>query len=208
MQSRCVDVRTGGRYLNNPEIIGGTSWFGLALISGSYLTVGLAVLRHLSYWWFLSSVEKYVVCSVFFFLVWTRLMWNDSPHMRKLYGDSLRKEAGFVKVMKNVASRNARILELSAPRHAPEIKRVAREVKGTFDKVYGETADAVEEFLAKCKSKATYPSAQHVFLIPSCSETTYLGGHARYEGSVTAVSGEDGHNVRVLLRFITTAVFG
>lgn len=70
--------------------------------------------------------------------------------MQKLYGDSLRKDAGFVKVIKNVASEKARILELRAGRHGPEIKRVAKEVKGTFDKVYEETADAVEEFLARC----------------------------------------------------------
>ena len=71
--------------------------------------------------------------------------------MRKLYGDSLRKEAGFVKVMKGVASRNARLLESRAALHAPELKRVAREVIGTFDKVYEETADAVEDFLARCE---------------------------------------------------------
>lgn len=70
--------------------------------------------------------------------------------MQKLYGDSLRKEAGFVKVMKSVANKNARILESRAGKHAPELKRVVKEVKGTFDKVYEETADAVEEFLAKC----------------------------------------------------------
>jgi phosphatidylethanolamine N-methyltransferase len=71
--------------------------------------------------------------------------------MRKLYGSSLRKEAGFVKVIKNVASKNARILESRAGRHAPEIRRVAREVKGTFNKVFEETAGIVEEFLAKCE---------------------------------------------------------
>jgi phosphatidylethanolamine N-methyltransferase len=71
--------------------------------------------------------------------------------MKKLYGDSLRKDAGFVKVMKSVASKNARILERGAQRHAPELRRVVKEVKGTFEKVYEETADAVEEFLAKCK---------------------------------------------------------
>ena len=74
-----------------------------------------------------------------------------SPHMRKLYGNSLRKDAGFVKVMKNVASKNARIFKSRAGQHAPELKRVAREVIGTFDKVYEETADAVEEFLARCE---------------------------------------------------------
>jgi phosphatidylethanolamine N-methyltransferase len=75
----------------------------------------------------------------------------DSPHMRKLYGDSLRKDAGFVKVIKNAAKRNVRILEKRAGRHAPDIKRVAEEVRGTFEKVYEETAEAFEEFLARCE---------------------------------------------------------
>ena len=70
--------------------------------------------------------------------------------MRKLYGDSLRKDAGFTKVVKKVAKRNARLLESRAGRHAPEIRRVVREVRGTFEKVYEDTADVVEEFLAKC----------------------------------------------------------
>ncbi|KAL4071616.1 phospholipid methyltransferase-domain-containing protein [Scleroderma yunnanense] len=121
------------RYLNNPELMSGTSFLGLALISGSKLVGSLAVLRFLCHWWFLRTVEN--------------------PHMRKLYGDSLRKEAGFVKVIKNVASKNARLLESRAGRHAPEIRRVAKEVKGTFDKVFEETADIVEEFLAKSKPR-------------------------------------------------------
>ncbi|KAF8192821.1 phosphatidylethanolamine N-methyltransferase [Mycena galopus ATCC 62051] len=121
------------RYLNNPEVMGGAAWFGLALVSGSKLVLTLAVIRHLAQWWFLKVVEN--------------------PHMRKLYGDSLRKDAGFVKVMKNVASKNARILESRAGRHAPELRRVAKEVKGTFDKVYEETADVVEEFIAKSRPK-------------------------------------------------------
>ena len=70
--------------------------------------------------------------------------------MRKLYGDTLRKDAGFVKVMKSVASKNARLLESHAGKHAPELKRVARDVRGTLEKVYEETADVFEEFLAKC----------------------------------------------------------
>ena len=79
-----------------------------------------------------------------------------SPHMQKLYGENLRTDAGFVKVIKKVAQKNARLLETRAGRHAPEIKRVAREVKGTFDKVYVETAEALEEFLAKCASAVHY----------------------------------------------------
>ncbi|PCH43169.1 phosphatidylethanolamine N-methyltransferase [Wolfiporia cocos MD-104 SS10] len=121
------------RYLNNPEVMSGAAFFGLALISGHKLVFALAVIRHLSQWWFLSRVEN--------------------PHMRKLYGDSLRNDAGFVKVIKKVANKNARLLESRAGRHAPEIRRVAREVKGTFEKVYEETADVVEEFLAKSRPK-------------------------------------------------------
>ncbi|TFK71226.1 hypothetical protein BDN72DRAFT_476146 [Pluteus cervinus] len=117
------------RYLNNPEAMGAASWFGLSLISGSKLVLVLAIIRHLSSWWFLSCVEN--------------------PHMRKLYGDSLRKEAGFVKVMKSVASKNAKILENSASKHAPELQKVAKEVIGTFDRVFEETTDALEDFLAR-----------------------------------------------------------
>jgi len=69
--------------------------------------------------------------------------------MRKLYGPSLRKEAGLTKVIKKVAKKNALLLESRAGKHAPEIRRVAQEVKGTFDKVYEETADAVRDFLPK-----------------------------------------------------------
>lgn len=46
-------------YLNNPEVISGAAFFGLALISGSKLVFALAVVRLLSQWWFLSKVEKY-----------------------------------------------------------------------------------------------------------------------------------------------------
>ena len=139
--------------------MGGAAYFGLALISGSKLVLSLAVIRHLANWWFLSSVEQFVLqfCipqpSSFSRYFYFSLVYTSSPHMRKLYGDSLRKDAGFVKVMKSVASKNARILESRAGRHAPELKRVAREVKGTFDKVYEEAADAVEDFLARCECK-------------------------------------------------------
>jgi phosphatidylethanolamine N-methyltransferase len=107
------------------------AFFGVALITGSKMLFALAAIRLMSHWWFLSSVEY--------------------PHMRKLYGDSLRTEAGFVKVIKKVAIRNAALLESRAGRHAPKIKSVAKEVKGTFEKVYEETAEAVDEFLAKCE---------------------------------------------------------
>ncbi|ETW80028.1 hypothetical protein HETIRDRAFT_477618 [Heterobasidion irregulare TC 32-1] len=138
------------RYLNNPEIVSGAAFFGLALISDSKLVYVLAFVRHLSYWWFLRNVEN--------------------PHMRKLYGDSLRQDAGFVKVFKKVARKNARLLETRAGRHGPEIRRVAREVKGTFDKVYEETAEVVEEFLAKSRPKISEVVQDTKFLLQQSRE--------------------------------------
>ena len=40
--------------------MGGAAFFGLWLISYSKLVLALAVFSHLSHWWFLSSVEKWV----------------------------------------------------------------------------------------------------------------------------------------------------
>ncbi|KAF8510469.1 phosphatidylethanolamine N-methyltransferase [Hysterangium stoloniferum] len=118
------------RFLNNPErTMSGAAFFGLALISGSKLVFALAVISQISHWWFLSKVEN--------------------PHMQRLYGSSLRQEAGLTKVIKKVAMKNALLLESRAGRHVPEIKRVAQEVKGTFDKVYEETAEAMKELLLK-----------------------------------------------------------
>jgi phosphatidylethanolamine N-methyltransferase len=45
-------------YLNNPEVMSGAAFFGLAIVSGSKLVISLAIIRHLSHWWFLSEVEK------------------------------------------------------------------------------------------------------------------------------------------------------
>ena len=60
--------------------------------------------------------------------------------MRKLYGPALREDAGFTKVIKKVAMKNAKLLESRAAKHAPDLTRVAKEVKGSFEKVYEETA--------------------------------------------------------------------
>lgn len=120
------------RYLNNPDVMNGAGYLGLSFISGNKLVFVITVIKHLAQWWFLRNVE--------------------SPHMTKLYGDSIRKDAGFVKVFKKVASRNAQRV---AKKTTPGMRRVAREVKGTIDKVYEETAEALEEFLARSAPKIT-----------------------------------------------------
>lgn len=63
--------------------------------------------------------------------------------MQKLYGDTLRKDAGVTKTLRNVAARNAHVLG--------GVTRGVKEVQGTFEKVLEETADAVEEFLNRCE---------------------------------------------------------
>lgn len=70
--------------------------------------------------------------------------------MRKVYGDSLRKEAGLTKTIRNVALKNAKKLARTGTPYAPDVLRVAQEFSGTVGKVYEDTVDVVEEFLAKC----------------------------------------------------------
>jgi phosphatidylethanolamine N-methyltransferase len=114
------------------------------------------VIRHLAIWWFLNNVEQWVTerhSNLSLVILKSEFAPFYSPHMHKLvvYGDSLRKEAGFVKVMKSMASKNAKFFKSRAGRHAHDLERVAMEVIRIFDNVYEETADAVEEFLARCE---------------------------------------------------------
>lgn len=64
--------------------------------------------------------------------------------MQRLYGDRLRKDGGLTKTLKSVAGKT---LAQKAGKHAPEISRVVREVKGGFEKVEERVTEAVEEFL-------------------------------------------------------------
>lgn len=142
------------RYLNDPEITAGAAFFGMALISGSKLVYILAGVRHIAHLWFLRYVEQYVISHPHSS---RDLISSCRPHMRKLYGDSMRKDAGFTKVVKKVARRNARLLEKHAGRRAPKIKRVVQEVRGTFEKVYDDTAEALEGLLNKCMLSSFSP---------------------------------------------------
>jgi phosphatidylethanolamine N-methyltransferase len=67
--------------------------------------------------------------------------------MKRLYGDTLRKDGGVSKTFKNVAEKHAKSLETKAGKHAPEIKRVMSGVKQTMTKMEDKVTEAVEEFL-------------------------------------------------------------
>lgn len=93
------------RFLNNPEkFMGGAAFVGVGLISGSWLVGGLAVVSGVCHWWFLSNVE--------------------SPHMQKVYGDAIRKDAGVTKTLKTVVGTQAKRFE-----GKKDIQRVVREVR-------------------------------------------------------------------------------
>lgn len=66
--------------------------------------------------------------------------------MRKVYGPSLRKDAGLTKTIKKMAVKNAKMLDAT-----PEIRRVAQDLRGTVEKVYEDATDVLEDFLTKCK---------------------------------------------------------
>lgn len=113
------------RFLNNPErSMGGAAFFGMALISGSFIVAAVAIASHLSHWYFLSYVE--------------------GPHMRRLYGEkALRKDSGVTKQMKLAAQRNARLFRATG-QHIH-----ARDWQVLFSRARAQTLDAVDQFLAQ-----------------------------------------------------------
>jgi phosphatidylethanolamine N-methyltransferase len=104
------------RYLNNPErVLGLAGVWGVVFITNSKSIFFLALLSHMLTLGFIQYVEK--------------------PHMQKLYGQSLRKEAGLTKTLRK-----------SLP---PPLKSW----QGSVDKVLGETGHFVEEFLDAARPK-------------------------------------------------------
>jgi phosphatidylethanolamine N-methyltransferase len=104
------------RYLNNPErMIGLAGFWGAVLITNSRSIFCLALLNHTLTIGFIQFVEQ--------------------PHMQKLYGRSLRKEAGLTKGIRR-----------SLP---PPLKQW----QGSVDKVLGETGQLVEEFIDAARPK-------------------------------------------------------
>lgn len=128
--------------------MGGAAFFGLALISGSKLVTAMAIFTALSHWWFLGSVERFVAGFAFPFpstALTFSVVFPCSPHMRKLYGDAMRKDAGITQTLKTVVDRSSLL-------QRKEMKRVVSEVRGTFDKVDKKITHTVEEFLENGQS--------------------------------------------------------
>ncbi|KAI1327139.1 phosphatidylethanolamine N-methyltransferase [Xylariaceae sp. FL0255] len=104
------------RFLNNPErIIGTAGLWGAALITWSKLIFALALTSHLLTVWFIQFVEQ--------------------PHMRKIYGQTLRDEAGLTKFIKK-----------SLPPYVAEWQ-------SSVDRVMDRISQYVEEFLDAARPK-------------------------------------------------------
>jgi len=69
--------------------------------------------------------------------------------MKRLYGDSLRKDAGLTRVLKTVTRKHVQVLD----KHVPiELAEAAQDLRKRLENVYGETAVAFEDLLARCES--------------------------------------------------------
>lgn len=104
------------RFLNNPErVIGLAGVWGAALITGSTAILALAIMSHALALCFIQFVER--------------------PHMRKLYGKSMRAQSGLSKSLRR---------SLPPPLF---------QWRGSVDKMLAETFDSVEDFVDAARPK-------------------------------------------------------
>lgn len=104
------------RFLNNPErVLGLAGVWGAVLITNSSAITFLALISHVLSMAFIQFVER--------------------PHMQKLYGQSLRRDAGLVKNLKR---------SLPFP---------LRQLHGSVDKIFDESFEFVEELLDSARPK-------------------------------------------------------
>lgn len=66
--------------------------------------------------------------------------------MKRLYGNSLRKDAGLTRVLKTVTRKHAQVLD----KHVPKLTEIAQDLK-ELEGVHGETAVVFEDFLVHCQ---------------------------------------------------------
>ncbi|KAH8429579.1 phosphatidylethanolamine N-methyltransferase [Aspergillus melleus] len=104
------------RFLNNPErVLGLAGVWGAVLITSSSAITFLAILSHILSLAFIQFVER--------------------PHMQKLYGRSLRQDAGLVKSLKR-----------SLP---PTLKQL----HGSVDKIFDESFEFIEDIIDNARPK-------------------------------------------------------
>ncbi|KAI9271746.1 phospholipid methyltransferase-domain-containing protein [Phascolomyces articulosus] len=139
------------RYLNNPEkIVGHAAIWGMTLMANSWAIYGLALFSQISTFMFLNYVE--------------------APHMRKLYGNQIRKEAGLTKTLKSAAIALPNALpdkfhqevskliretaELQAAVNTTKnVERIVKEMVEKVEKTAEETAGAVGDMVEAARPR-------------------------------------------------------
>ncbi|KAI9471424.1 phospholipid methyltransferase-domain-containing protein [Zychaea mexicana] len=139
------------RYLNNPEkIVGHAAIWGMTLMANSWAIYVLALFSQISTFLFLNYVE--------------------APHMRKLYGNQIRKEAGLTKTLKSaaIALPNAipdkfqqevsklirETAELQAAVNTTKnVERIVKEMVEKVEKTAEETAGAVGDMVEAARPR-------------------------------------------------------
>ncbi|KAI5812911.1 phospholipid methyltransferase-domain-containing protein [Pyronema omphalodes] len=108
------------RYLNNPErLIGCAGIWGIVLMVSSPAIFLLGLFSHVSALLFLNLVE--------------------SPHMQKLYGSQVRREAGVAKTIRKAIP--------------PPVADQVRMFQGSVDKIVHEATEFIEELLERSKPR-------------------------------------------------------
>ncbi|KAF7723905.1 phosphatidylethanolamine N-methyltransferase [Apophysomyces ossiformis] len=130
------------RFLNNPEkIMGHAAFWGMTLITNSWTIFGLALFSQVSSFLFLHYVE--------------------APHMQKLYGDQIRKEAGLTKTLRTAANKTipdklqqeiTKLIREKAELQAAvgstkHVEKLMRETMEKIEKAIEETAGAVGDIV-------------------------------------------------------------
>lgn len=110
------------RYVNNPErLIGCAGIWGIVLITSSSDIFMLGLFSHVCLLLFIHLVER--------------------PHMEKLYGNQIRKEAGMVKTIKKAIP--------------PPVAHSVSNLQGSIDKALADVGEFVEEFLESATPRLT-----------------------------------------------------
>ncbi|KAI9011116.1 phospholipid methyltransferase-domain-containing protein [Gaertneriomyces semiglobifer] len=144
------------RYLDNPLLYTFSCW-GMAMICGSPALYAITAFGQISNWLFLRYVEQ--------------------PHMRRLYGSQIRKEAGVERVLRGKVEeleKNAKdalerlVRDLDLVDVLQKIKDVKRQGESEVEKVV--SPEAWSQFVSKTRDARLHKGSSHVAMTPPESE--------------------------------------
>ncbi|CEG82867.1 Putative Phosphatidylethanolamine N-methyltransferase Short=PEAMT [Rhizopus microsporus] len=120
------------RFLNNPEkIMGQAAFWGMALIANNSVVFTLAIFSQL--------------CNILF------IQYVESPHMRKLYGDQIRKEAGLTKTLKSAAVALPKTIPDRLQQEIGKIIRENQDSTKNLERLVKEAVERVEKAVEETK---------------------------------------------------------